>query len=206
VSNSEPDFPITQVPESGGVEVYQAPIVETRSASKSVFDPLRITVKAPLDFGGMTPQLAASDLREKAVSSAMKSLDIDPNNTELRKVVHSIDPNAKLPAERPCFVATASSYDRHSFEVRTLSAFRDRFLVKSSLGAYFVGQYYKYGSYAARPIALSMPLRISTRMALQPAVAWAWLCLHPLFLFLQMLLGAFAALSTGGRTQCPESN
>lgn len=59
----------------------------------------------------------------------MHSLALDPNSDDLRDLMRSLDPAAELPTKRPCFVVTAASGDANSFEVRTLSRFRDQYLL-----------------------------------------------------------------------------
>lgn len=119
----------------------------------------------------------------------MHSLALDPNSDDLRDLMKSLDPAAELPTKRPCFVVTAASGDASSFEVRTLSRFRDQYLLGNPLGESVVHQYYRYGPYAARLIASVEAMRIAVRFALQPVVFWAWLSLHPSVLLIAILLG-----------------
>jgi hypothetical protein len=105
----------------------------------------------------------------------MRSLALDPNSDDLRELMQALDPAAKLPIKRPCFVVTAASGDAGSFEVRTLSKFREKYLCGNPLGKSVMRQYYRYGPGAARQIASVEILRIATRLVLQPVVILAWL-------------------------------
>lgn len=140
--------------------------------------PLDISVVKPLDLGGRSPELVAGELKDKTETTIMRSLALDPNSDDLREIMKTLDPSVELPVKRPCFVMTAASGDAGSFEVRTLSRFRDRYLLGHPLGEALVRQYYEFGPRVAHRIASAETLRIATRFSLQPVVAVAWILLQ----------------------------
>jgi uncharacterized RDD family membrane protein YckC len=153
--------------------------------------PLQIAITEPLDLGGVPAEAISRDLRDKTKSTIMRTLQLDPNDDALREAMLSLDPTAQLPAKRICFVVTAVSGDAGSFEVETLSRFRDRYLLHDRWGELLVTEYYRFGPHAARPIASMSAARIVARLALQPIVVWAWLLLHPAILS-EVAMGAVA--------------
>jgi hypothetical protein len=80
-----------------------------------------------------------------------------------------------LSKDLTCFVATAAYGSQMAPQVEIFRQFRDRFLYDSSMGIKFVRSYYKYGPKFARMIARSEFLRAVARVALLPALAFAWM-------------------------------
>jgi len=144
--------------------------------------PVSVKVKAAIDLGGKSPAVVKQELREKTKSVILRSLSLNPNNDYLREAIKRLDPSVDLPSKRPCFVVTATSGDANSFEVRTLSEFRDRLLLRNSLGKYAVRLYEKYGPRAARLVVSLGPLKPVVHLVLQYVAVWAWLILKALAL------------------------
>ena len=93
-----------------------------------------------------------------------------------------------------CFIATAAYGSYLDPHVEALRVFRDRYLMTSGAGRYFVGRYYRYSPALAAVIARHETLRSVTRWALTPLVLGV---VHP-FLFGLVLLGT-AGLAAGRR-------
>ncbi len=77
--------------------------------------------------------------------------------------------------DKTCFVATAAFGSPLARHVRTLRAFRDRYLLTNAPGRAFVRIYYRYSPPLAERIAESPLLRAVARTLLMPLVLFAWL-------------------------------
>ncbi|MBZ5621726.1 MAG: RDD family protein [Acidobacteriia bacterium] len=163
--------------------------------------PLNIASTERLDLRGVPAEVVTRDLNNKTKSTIMRVLSLDPNDDGLRNAVLSLDPTANLPAKRLCFVVTAASGDAGSFEVQTLSRFRDQYLMHDRWGTLLVREYYRLSPHAARPIASMGAARITVRLALQPIVVWAWLLLHPPILLGLATAGLIALVAPRLRTR-----
>jgi|GEM_PF-2227251 len=78
-----------------------------------------------------------------------------------------------------CFIATAAYGSKFQPAVVLLRHFRDRYLMNSNPGLWFVSVYYQYSPPLADFIADNSILRLLTRMALTPLVALVYLLFHP---------------------------
>jgi hypothetical protein len=70
-----------------------------------------------------------------------------------------------------CFIATAAYGDYDNPMVQLMREFRDRYLLSSSFGRFFVDMYYRYSPALARFVADSKPSKILIRFGLMPVVA-----------------------------------
>ncbi len=77
-----------------------------------------------------------------------------------------------------CFIATAAYGDPDHPIVKTFREFRDRVLVKYSLGKSFIRWYYRTSPPIAKELAKSVFARWTVRMLLYPLAGLAWLWLH----------------------------
>jgi hypothetical protein len=75
-----------------------------------------------------------------------------------------------LPVTKSCFIATAAYGSYLHKDVQVLRAFRDSVLLRTDIGAKFVGWYYEYSPQVAAFISKSPGLRLMTRIALTPLV------------------------------------
>ena len=69
-----------------------------------------------------------------------------------------------------CFIATAAFGSPLAKEVEILRKFRDKYLLKSSLGRKFVQDYYRYSPPAAKIISKNLFLKDMVRIALLPII------------------------------------
>mgnify|MGYP001288033040 CR=1 FL=1 len=83
-----------------------------------------------------------------------------------------------------CFIATAAFGSYQERHVRVLREFRDRYLVKNSMGRAFVRWYYRHSPHYAGIIARSESMRFLTRLALLPVYACAWLAMQKALFFM----------------------
>ena len=100
-------------------------------------------------------------------------------STYSQNTVHKLNPNTV--SETGCFIATAAygaSWEEHVIKLQT---FRDRFLLKSTIGAHFVKGYYKYSPSVADFIRPMPTARFITRQALTPVVWFAGACIGSAF-------------------------
>jgi hypothetical protein len=92
---------------------------------------------------------------------------------------------------KKCFISTAAFGSDMANEVQIFRNFRDAFLLPHRWGIDFVKAYYKYGPIGAEFISDSEPLKILTRGALYPLVAFSWIALNygiwPAFLVLMVI-------------------
>ena len=77
-----------------------------------------------------------------------------------------------------CFIATAACGDANAPEVRILSKFRDRFLLTTRPGRAVVNLYYRVSPKLAVFLAPHPWLKTGVRIALFPAVGFAWVALE----------------------------
>ncbi len=80
-------------------------------------------------------------------------------------------------ASKGCFIATAAYGSPLAKEIGVLRQFRDRYLLRSSLGQQVVHAYYEHSPPLAGVIAANQPLRTGVRVILTPVVWWADLAL-----------------------------
>ena len=84
-------------------------------------------------------------------------------------------PSAKADGAK-CFIATAAYGSPMAHEVRYLRAMRDRYLLPSNLGRWFVEQYYRFSPPLAQTLRVHDDLRAVVRVGLAPLVAFSkWL-------------------------------
>ncbi|MGA8178874.1 MAG: CFI-box-CTERM domain-containing protein, partial [Desulfobacterales bacterium] len=76
-----------------------------------------------------------------------------------------------------CFIATAAYGSLMEPHVKTLRDFRDRFLITSTIGNFFVKLYYKYSPPFANFIAKHSHLRAIVRIGLFPVAGLSWIAL-----------------------------
>jgi len=76
-----------------------------------------------------------------------------------------------------CFIATAAYGSYLEPHVKTLCKFRDRFLLKNSMGKAFVNFYYKHSPPIANYIAKHDIVRTAVRLSLFPVVGLSWVTL-----------------------------
>jgi len=93
-----------------------------------------------------------------------------------------------------CFIATAAYGSPLQTNVKILHEFRDRFLLVSKAGKYFVRAYYTYSPPIANFIAKHDNLRMFVRLSLLPVVGISWVSLkiglvYNLALFLLLCSG-----------------
>jgi lysophospholipase L1-like esterase len=93
-----------------------------------------------------------------------------------------------------CFIATAAFGSAIEPHVLVLKEFRDRILVTSAPGRWFVGRYYEYSPAIAKYIAEHSVLRSMTRMLLYPLVAFAYVMVELNFLQFGGLMFAVGGL------------
>lgn len=72
-----------------------------------------------------------------------------------------------------CFIATAAYGDPMAEELRYLRALRDRYLLRSATGRWFVEHYYRLSPPLAESLRRHDGLRAAVRIALKPLVAIA---------------------------------
>jgi subtilisin family serine protease len=75
--------------------------------------------------------------------------------------------------DKTCFIATAAFGSPLARHVRTLRAFRDRYLLTNAPGRAFVNFYYRHSPPLAEHVAESPLLRVVVRMLLMPVVLFA---------------------------------
>ena len=98
-----------------------------------------------------------------------------------------------------CFIATAAyGSPLHPF-VNVLREFRDRYLMTNSPGRAFVRQYYLSSPRAAEIIRHNGFLSLASKIVLLPAVAFAWLFLHPAVPVLSIVFTFIAVAFIGRR-------
>ena len=85
-------------------------------------------------------------------------------------------PRAAPPAA--CFIASAAFGSYMEPHVRTLRAFRDRYLLPNDFGRMFINSYYKYSPPIADFIAKHETLKTAVRISLLPLVAISYSTLH----------------------------
>jgi hypothetical protein len=88
-----------------------------------------------------------------------------------------------------CFIATAAFGSPLAKEVRTLRAFRDRYLLTSGIGRLLVKAYYQISPSVAVTIAPHETARALVRLSLLPAIWYAQLALLSPFLALLTAMG-----------------
>jgi hypothetical protein len=95
-----------------------------------------------------------------------------------------------------CFIATAAYGSPMAPHVNILREFRDRFLLKSSIGKAFVNFYYKYSPPIADFIAEHANMRAIVRVSLLPVVGMSWLAMKigPVSTIALMLFFAFGLI------------
>jgi hypothetical protein len=82
-----------------------------------------------------------------------------------------------------CFIATGAFRSPEAEPVMMLRAFRDQFLLHHAWGKSFVRWYYAWSPDAATWLMENPEFRGPVLMALLPLQAFAWLVLHPAFIF-----------------------
>lgn len=110
---------------------------------------------------------------------------------------HSATPGAVvgiLSEDVNCFVATAAYGSPMAKQVSMLRQFRNLYLLPNNAGKKFVRWYYEHGPKAARFIAQNDSLRFAARVALAPAVAFAWVAVNYGFLAALAILTTLLAL------------
>lgn len=93
-----------------------------------------------------------------------------------------------------CFIATAAFGSKFQPSVALLRQFRDKFLMTNELGRAFVAFYYKNSPSIADYISKNENLKAMVRVLLTPAVAVAYLMLHPRMLLTLLIIFAIALL------------
>jgi len=92
-----------------------------------------------------------------------------PQSNQLSAAPAVTVPYPDLP-DKGCFVATAAFGADWAAEVQVLRDFRDRYLLKSSLGRVLVAWYYRHGPALARLVADNEALKLAVRVSLLPLV------------------------------------
>ncbi len=98
-----------------------------------------------------------------------------------------------LLSKNGCFIATAAFRSIDATPVVLLREFRDRVLLRSSLGESFVNWYYSWSPGAAEWLNLHPVFRCLVLLSLSPLEMIAWICLHP-----QLLLIIFVTCMVSG--------
>ena len=93
-----------------------------------------------------------------------------------------------------CFIATAAFGSKFQPSVALLRQFRDKFLLTNDPGRAFVAFYYRNSPPIAAYIAGNEILKATVRVILTPAVAVAYLMLHPRMLFTLLIIFVTALL------------
>lgn len=99
-------------------------------------------------------------------------------------------------SESNCFIATASFRDARAGGVTLLREFRDQILSETKIGRSFIGWYYQNGPTAANWLLQHPIYRSFFLFLLLPLQLFAWITLHPGFLFVPglALFSLFAGL------------
>jgi hypothetical protein len=94
-----------------------------------------------------------------------------------------------------CFIATAAYGSLIEPHVKILCEFRDRFLLRNSLGKSFVRLYYTYSPPIAQFISKHDSLRVMIRLGLLPFIGVSWLSLKigflPTMVFMILFVSGF---------------
>jgi len=93
-------------------------------------------------------------------------------SNELTALAESVAAYPSLPDEGGCFIATAAYGADWVTEVTVLRDFRDRYLLTSNSGRWFVAQYYRYSPPLADFLRDRETLRMLVRGLLTPVVAF----------------------------------
>jgi hypothetical protein len=86
-------------------------------------------------------------------------------------------------AKSNCFIATAAFRSIDAAPVALLREFRDSVLLPTSLGRNFVHWYYGWSPPAAEWLMEHPVFRLPVLLFLAPLEIFAWLCLHPGYLY-----------------------
>lgn len=132
------------------------------------------------------PQVTATTSNANASTTIFQARDLDGTESERTativvksqdgtvtqnyKVVFSRSDNPQPPENSDCFIATAAYGSYLEPHVQVLRQFRDNVLLHSSIGRWFVNEYYRYSPPIAQYIAHHYTLKLCTRIILTPVI------------------------------------
>ncbi|MEA5595735.1 CFI-box-CTERM domain-containing protein [Rivularia sp. UHCC 0363] len=119
-----------------------------------------------------TPSTTKPPQNTRNVSSNPASTTKPPQNT--RNVPNNPAPtNSSTTSQNDsCFIATAAYESKNHPDVETFRLFRDKILLKYSVGKYLVVAYYRVGPYLAKLISSYLPLKQFVRTKLEHLAKW----------------------------------
>ncbi len=188
---------------NGGAGAAAAPTVGTGYASNPVVGRLLLSGAQPVggftnsplggpdylytvqflirDLGGLLLQSGAAGLTACSIGAS------GPNYVQVTSIQGFL-------SRSNCFIATAAFGSGDEVPVEMLREFRDRVLLKFSLGEKFVDWYYSWSPWAALWLEEHPVFRFPVLFLLIPLQAAAWMVLHPLvfgvlFIFSFLIMG-----------------
>lgn len=99
---------------------------------------------------------------KKAKAYLAKALEMEPGNTAAQDLLERIHSDPAIKDKSKCFIATAAMGSADAAEVQSLRAFRDKILLRHTLGRLLVSAYYEYSPPLAKAIEDHPALRDST--------------------------------------------
>jgi len=152
---------------------YYRQAVASDSAQPEYWDFIRDCIREMLHAGAFTKD-EGNRLCRDALEAAERAIQLEPDNPNYRKGAAmcraAISRNA--PEKTGCFIATAASGSQTSWEVITLTEFRDSCLMRASAGRALVGLYYALSPPLAKFIDVhSLVRRPCLRLLVRPAAA-----------------------------------